>query len=72
MISPNYALCYIPPVLEIFGEKTWEILDFFWKITNYNFQSKRQIMTARGVYQTLEPVVPLAMCVFENQLQHVY
>ena len=28
----------------------WEMLDFFWKITNYNFQSKRQIMTARAVY----------------------
>ena len=39
---------------------------------NYNFQSKRQIMTARGVYSSIEPVVPLAMCVFENQLQQVY
>ena len=24
--------------------------ELFWKILNYNFQSRRQIMTARGVY----------------------
>ena len=30
--------------------KSREKLDFFWKIMYYNFQSKKQIMTARGVY----------------------
>ena len=37
---------------ENFGE-IWnflKILDFFWKISNYNFQSRRQIMIIRGVY----------------------
>ena len=32
-------------ILEIFGD-----FGFFWKISNYNFQSRRQIMTTRGVY----------------------
>ena len=41
-----------PEPMEILGKlwKCWKILDFFWKISNYNFQSRRQIMTARGVY----------------------
>ena len=25
---------------------------FFWRISNYNFQSRRQIMTAKGVYES--------------------
>ena len=28
---------------------------FFWRISNYNFQSRRQIMTARGVYMLKKP-----------------
>ena len=32
-------------ILEIF-----ENFGFFWKISNYNFQSRRQIMIARGLY----------------------
>ena len=45
-------------VLQI-SRKNFKILDFFanfenygefWKISNYNFQSRRQIMTTRGVY----------------------
>ena len=30
-----------------------KFLDFFWKSSNYNFQSKRQILTSRGVYNIL-------------------
>ena len=46
MISPDYALCYIPQASGNFGKT----LDFFWKILNSNFQSRKQIMTAIGVY----------------------
>ena len=28
----------------------WRLWIFFWKISNYNFQSRRQIMIIRGVY----------------------
>ena len=40
-----------------FGLVTTDLLDVkigkFWKILNYNFQSRRQIMAARGVYGTV-------------------
>ena len=59
MISPDYVLCNKPwhfgkiwkfcTILDSFG-KCWEVLDFFWKISNYNLLSRRQIMTERGVY----------------------
>ena len=29
-----------------------ENFGFFWRISNYNFQSRRQIMTAKGVYES--------------------
>ena len=51
MISPDYVLCYIPRANENFG-KILNILQIFenWKFLNYDFQSKRQIMTARRLY----------------------
>ena len=37
-----------PTPIEIL--ENFENVGFFWKISNYNFQSRRQIMTAREVY----------------------
>ena len=44
MISPDYDLCYIPWAIEYYWKKMkiLENFGFFWKISNYNFQSKRQ------------------------------
>ena len=59
MISPDYVLCFIPrangnfrtilKVLDIFLN-FGKFCSCFWIISNYNFQIKRNIMTAGGVY----------------------
>ena len=36
-------------ILENFG-KFWNFFDFLGEILNYDFQNRRQIMTARGIY----------------------
>ena len=59
MISPDCVLCYLPRTNENLGkiENFWKILEnfgfFLLQISNYNFKSRRQIMTARGVYFTI-------------------
>ena len=49
MVSQDYVLCYIPRANGIFWKKL-KILEVLLKFSNYIFQRRRQIMTARGVY----------------------
>ena len=60
MISPDYVLHNVPPILEILVKN--ENSRIFWiffsskymkmsEITRYVFQSRRQIMTLGGVYR---------------------
>ena len=55
MISPDYVFCYIPRANGNF-EKILRFLEKFgkfWEILFYNFQSRRQILMARGVYRII-------------------
>ena len=41
-----------PDMFDVIYPKPMEILGNFWKIWNYDFQTRRQIMTAKGVYES--------------------